>query len=335
MTTLQADQTFFSQLEEAFRQSNLEFARAYYLFATAKLSEKYNSEEIYQRYPLLTEEETFHKIKALYDADASNEELKRLFTSVLGTYIGNQLCALSDEIENLKNQLKIPVAGLGIRDGEGREIEELLYEDVAEWLKKLEDKPTREALYQRMSEGHGKTVAPKFIQYLEREIALFQELGYGDLVRFYSQTSGHDLPKLGEKGKYLVEQTESLYRDRVAAQYRKRTGEDFSQAVRADILYVFHGKDPEMASIDKRFPKENLVPLAQKTFDGLGLAFSQVAHIVDYPSMADYDTEVVHNPKPEAPKILLDIAHRPGKRSRALPVREAGRRPGRLLGLLP
>src|SRR5262249_5193803 len=82
----QTDQAFLEELEKAFSNSNKDFARAYYLFATAKLNETYNSQEIYARYPILSQEETFRKLKTLYDQNPQSEETKRLFTSVLGTY---------------------------------------------------------------------------------------------------------------------------------------------------------------------------------------------------------------------------------------------------------
>jgi hypothetical protein len=110
----------------------------------------------------------------------------------------------------------------------------------------------------------------------------------------------------------------------MGAHYQKMTGLDFAKdATRADISYVLHGKSPEMEAIDKRFPQSQLVPLARQTFDGLGLDFSGVAMEVNFPDRDSYDREIVD--KTEAAqrshttlrRILLDIANREGKRSRA------------------
>lgn len=313
------EQEFLQKLEAAFKQSNKDFARAYYLFATAKLSETYNSQEIYAKYPILTEESTFKTLKALYDAEPDNEELVRLFTNVLGSYIGNLLAAESDEFQNLKNQLKIDVSGLGICNEAGEELTDLLYEDVPEWLKKLAKKPKRQELYNRMAQAWTENLAPRFIALFEKENQLLASLGYADVIGFYARTSGHDLKKLGEKGRLLVENTQALYTERISALYKKRTGLDFSEATRADISYVLHGKNEETAEIDRAFPEAKLVPLARQTFDGMGLAFSSIAQEADYANREEYDAVVVTKTEsqPETRRILLDIAKRAGKRSRA------------------
>ena len=93
-TSIDTEQSFVDNLEKAFKDSNIEFARSYYLFATARLSDTYNSGEIYQRYPQLLKEDTFHQIKKLFDNNTDNEQIKRLFTSVLGFYTGNKLLSL-------------------------------------------------------------------------------------------------------------------------------------------------------------------------------------------------------------------------------------------------
>lgn len=317
------DQAFLNELEKAFADSNKDFARAYYLFATAKLSETYNSQEIYAKYPILSSEETFTRLKALYDKNPDNEETRRLFTSVLGTYIGAQLAAESDEFQNVKNKLKISVGDLGLKNDQGEDIEELLYEDVSEWLKKTESKQTRQDLYDRMAKAWTENLSQRFIELFNKENKMLAELGYTDIIDFYESTSGHNLRRLGDNGKRLVDETETLYRERMGEHYRKMTGLDFAKdATRADISYVLHGKSPEMAAIDKRFPQANLVSLAKKTFDGMGLDFSRLALEVNFASTDEFERDVVE--KTEASdaanplrRILLDIANREGKRSRA------------------
>jgi hypothetical protein len=321
---VQAGPEFLQALERAFGDSNKDFARAYYLFATAKLSETYNSQEIYAKYPILTDEETFRKLKALYDRNPADEETKRMFTSVLGTYIGAQLAELSDAFQNLKNQLKISVTDLGLKNDQGETITELLYEDVPEWLKKTADKPTRQALYDRMANAYTETLTPRFMEIFEKENKMLADLGYQDVIAFYAGTSGHDLRRLGENGKRLVAETQQLYHERMSTLYRQKTGLDFDKdATRADISYVLHGQSEEMAVIDRRFPQAQLVPLARRTFDGLGLDFSKLALEVNFASLDDYNTEIVEKTesaqrqRQTLRRILLDIANREGKRSRA------------------
>jgi hypothetical protein len=323
-TETQTDHAFLEALEKAFADSNKDFARAYYLFATAKLSETYNSQEIYARYPILSREETFRRLKSLYDQQPDDEETKRLFTSVLGTYIGAQLAELSDEFQNLKNKLKIDTTGLGLKNEKGEALKELLYEDVPEWLKKTADKKTRQELYDRMAQAYTSTLSQRFIDLFNIENKMLADLGYRDVIAFYEQTSGHNLRKLGENGKRLVHETETLYQERMSSLYKKRTGLDFKQdATRADISYVLHGKSAEMAEIDERFPQSKLVPLARDTFDGLGLDFSKLAVEVNFEDKTRYEQEVVEKTEQAASsgstlrRILLDIANREGKRSRA------------------
>ncbi|MEB3287591.1 MAG: M3 family metallopeptidase [Vampirovibrionales bacterium] len=314
---------FIERLEKAFADSNRDFARAYYLFATAKLSETYNSEEIYQRYPLLSDEQTFHQIKAAYDESTSenpgHEKLTRLFASVLGTYIGKQLAAQSDEFQNLKNQLRIDVADLGLKDlqDSSKPVESILYEDVSQWLKSISDKSLRQKLYERMAKAYTKELSPRFIDLFQQENELLKQLGYADVIGFYSQTSGHKLKQLGERGRELVEKTQALYTERMSAYYLERTGVEFSKATRADIAYVMNRPSEAMAHIDARFPQERLLPLASKTFDQLGLSFSSIAETVDYQDTAAYDGAVVKQSDASRRRILLDISNRKGKRSRA------------------
>ena len=274
---------------------------------------------------LLSDEKTFHALKKLYDANPGHEETKRMFTSVLGSYIGNQLSAESDEFQNLKNKLKVNVEGLDLSDKDGKPLSEVLYEDISEWLKKLDDKTKRQAVYNRMAEAYTRHLAPRFTELFKKENKMLADLGYPDVVGFYSATSGHDLPKLAQSGKALVSQTQELYTQRMSEFYKKRTGVDFSQATRADISYVLHGKLPEMESINARFPESNMIPLAQKTFDGLGLDFSTIAQTIDFKTKDDYQREVVEKTESVSQsggartlrRILLDIAKREGKRSRA------------------
>ncbi len=324
VTATPTDQAFLEGLEKAFSNSNKDFARAYYLFATAKLSDTYNSQEIYAKYPVLSEAETFKRLKALYDQNPDNEETKRLFTSVLGTYIGSQLAALSDEFQNAKNQLKINVSDLQLKQADGSLITELLYEDVSEWLKKIAEKPIRQDLYDRMAKAYTEKLSGRFIELFEKENRMLADLGYTDVIAFYAQTSGHNLRKLGENGKKLVDETETLYTRLMAEHYKKVTGLNFAKdATRADISYTLHGKSEEMTSIDRKFPQSKMVPLAKQTFDGLGLDFSRLAQEVNFSDTASFETEVVaktDRPQPDAEplrRILLDIANREGKRSRA------------------
>jgi hypothetical protein len=323
-TETQTDHAFLETLEKAFAASNKDFARAYYLFATAKLSDTYNSQEIYARYPILSQEDTFRRLKTLYDQQPNDEETKRLFTSVLGTYIGAQLAELSDEFQNIKNKLKVDATGLGLKTEDGIELQELLYEDVPEWLKKTADKPTRQALYDRMAQAYTHTLSQRFIDLFKVENNMLADLGYRDIIAFYEQTSGHNLRKLGENGKRLVNETEDLYRERMSALYQKMTGLNFdTDATRADISFVLHGKSAELSVIDRHFPQSKLVPLARDTFDGLGLDFSKLAMEVNFADRASYEQQVVEKTERAQAegttlrRILLDIATREGKRSRA------------------
>lgn len=322
---IENDSAFLNALEEAFASSNKDFARAYYLFATAKLAETYNSQEIYAKYPILSDEATFHRLKKLYDQNPQHEETKRLFTSVLGTYIGSQLAALSDAFQNAKNQLKIQVGDLGLKNGNGERIEELLYEDVSEWLKKTANKATRQALYDRMAQAYTDNLSGKFIELFEKENRLLAALGYHNVIDFYSHTSGHDLKKLGDNGKKLITETQALYTRLMGQHYQAVTGLDFAtEATRADISYVLHGHaSPEMDVINRQFPQSKLVPLATQTFDGLGLDFSTIAQPADFENREAYEQAVVQKTdqldpsQPTLRRILLDIANREGKRSRA------------------
>lgn len=315
-TTLsQTEQSFLEEVKRTFAQANLEFARSYYLFATARLEKTYNSAEIYEKYPLLQAEETFKRLKPLYDQNPTDEEIKRLFVDALGTYIGNIFCKESDELTNLKNTLEIDVTGLGLIDQAGNPVEKLLYEDTFEWFKRIPEKATREALYQKVANAYTEYVTPRFIELFLKENQLLADLGYSDIVGFYSQSSGHDLKKLGQKARQLIQDTESVYVPKISEYYRQRTGLDFVQATRADISYVFNGKSQEMAAIDAKFPESQLIELARQTFDGMGLDFSQIAQSVDFQSKADY-LSTVEDEKRSA-RILLDVTKREGKRSRA------------------
>lgn len=327
MSVVSESQTFIQEIEKAFASSNKDFARAYYLFATAKLLETYNSQEIYERYPVLSDEKSFHQLKALFDKSPQDEDIKRLFSSVLGTYIGKQLAELSDTFQNLKNQLKIDVSALNLNEGEtegssrsGQTIKELLYEDVSQWLKKLPDKSQRQKLYDLMADAYTQHLTPKYIELFEKENKMLADLGYPDVIAFYSQMSGHNLKKLGKTAKKLVTETQDLYTERMGKLYQTRTGLDFSQATRADISYVIHGGMKAMASINERFPEENMVPLAIKTFDGLGLSFSSLAQPVNLADLNEFEVEVVDKTEHHTGtlrRILLDISKREGKRSRA------------------
>ena len=314
---IQEKEPFIEGLESDFATSNLDFARAYYLFATAKLKDTYNSQEIYAKYPSLTQAEAFHQIKALYDQTPEDEQLTRLFTSLLDTYIGNQLATKSDALQNKQEALTIEVKDLKLQGEDGTLLETIKYQDSSEWFKKIETKATREVLLDRIEEAYEKEIKPLFLELYQEEDKLLESLGYRDRVLFHIKTSRHNLPQLARQAKQLIEETERLYLNRVEAFYKERTGLDFQvNATRADISYVFHGKDPKQEAINARFPEENLLALSQKTFDTLGLDYSTIAKPVDFPSLDAYQEDVAAQ-EAESPRILLDIAKRSGKRSRA------------------
>jgi len=322
--------SFITDLETAFAHSNRDFARAYYLFATARLEETFNSTTIFDGYPLLTSVETFYRIQALFDAHPNDDQIRRLFTSVLDFYTGSQLSTESDDFENTRSSLSINVESIGIIDDNGLPIDHLLYEDVAEWLKKLDQRHKRLALYDAMANAYSTVLTPKFISLFNAQNQLMADLGYTDLVAFYSQTSGHNLPQMGAIATQLLQETESLYSQRISAFYETRTGLPLSEAKRADIAYVFHGPSAETAAVDAQLPKSRLVRLAEDTFDQLGLGFSTVAKTVDFKNKAQYTDAVAHHHQtlshPEnqinelgtpSGVIWLDVTHRPGKNARA------------------
>lgn len=315
MTQTLDNTAFVAQVTSAFEAANKDFARAYYLFATARLEETYNSKAIYDRYPMLQDEATFQRLKSLYDADPQNETIKRLFVETLGTYISNHLAEASDALTNLKNTLQIAVDGLGLTRADGTPMETVLYEDTPELFKKIDNKDSRESLYQRVSSAYTQTVTPRFIDLFNAENQLFADLGYPDLVAFYSQSSGHNLLGLGHIAKTLLEQTHEAYMTEMGSFYTQRTGLPFSEASRADIMYVFNGFGAGLEDINTHFGAAQMLPLAKQTFDGMGLRFSDISAVVDFANKADYEACVNDPTRPS--RILLDISRREGKRSRA------------------
>lgn len=320
MSAVETENTLIQQLDDTFAQSNKDFARAYYLFATAKLKDTYNSSEIYAKYPSLTEESTFLQLKALYDENPDNEDIKRMFSSVLGTFIGSQLSEESDAYQNLKNKLEVDVNGLGLKDEDGKDLDTLLYEDISEWLKKLDNKEHRQKLYDRMADAHKSHLAEPFIALFKKENTLLKSLGYPDVIDFYSNITRHELRSLSKAGAKLVDETEDIYTHRMSRFYDERTGHDFSEATRADISYVLNGKPKSLNAIDETFTEAQLIPLAERTFDGLGLEFSKIACRADFETLGEYQSEVIEKTEHHTGtfrRILLDVAHRSGKRSRA------------------
>ncbi len=315
MSLSASEQSFLDEIKSAFEASNKEFARSYYLFATARLEKEYNSSAIYDRYPVLQDENTFRQLKNLYDRHPENEEIKRLFVDAFGTYIANHFSQESDELTNLKNNLKIDVTGIGLTDVEGNELSSVLFEETPELFKRTADSEKRYELYLRINKAYSETVTPKFISLFHRENKLMAELGYPDVIAFYAQSSGHDLFQLGDKAHWLVENTNEYYLPLIKALFEKRVGKPFDTAKQSDIAYVFHGKSEEMTHIDADFPESRMVGLAQATFDGMGLAFSNIAEIIDFSSKDEY-LETIDHPE-RLSRILLDVAKRDGKRSRA------------------
>ena len=309
------------QIEAQFEASNTAFARAYYQFATAKLTETYDSESIYARFPDLNAPETLKELQALFKEHPDNTQLCRLYVSVLDMVIGNQLAKASDKLQNEKNKLLIDVEGLGLKDPkalDGPELESLLYEDTPEWLKTLSDKAKRQLLHERINQAYTKAITPLVLALYQNEDELLEEWGITNRIEFHTSTSGHDLLKLGEVAQTLLKETDSLYRPRIQSLYESKIkGYSFQKdASRADIAYLFYGKEEDYLSIDEKFPEQQLVPLARKTFEHLGLAFDEIADTVDFQAKQDYDQSVENWPEAD-PRILLDISKREGKRSRA------------------
>jgi len=324
-----SDADFIAELKKGFQRSGTEFARAYYLFATARLSKAYNSQEIHDRYPVLGSKETIDRLQTILKAETlvarqgnpQDSEVHHLFVSAIEKYLDGRLAKENDEFENELNLLKVSVSELNLKDDKGELITELLYEDTPGYLKKIPDAESRQALYDLKSKVYQDTLSGKFIDLLRQENTLMSELGHPDVRDFHAWASGHNFPQLGEQAERLLQETQSLYTERMSAHYHARTGRDFkTQATRADISYTLHGPSDDMAGINASFSQENMVPLAQKTFDRLGLRFSELAQPVDFQSMDEYNKDVVEktdNAKTPVQRILLDIARREGKPSRA------------------
>ena len=305
---------FIAKLEAAFKQSNTEFARAYYLFATAKLVDNYSSEAIYNNYPLLTEASTFEQLKPLYDANPTDDTLRRLYKSVLDTYVDNQLSQLSDAYENAKSQLKVDLSSINVTNPDGTPAGEVLYEDLSEWLKRLPEKNQRDTIYEKLKTAFETHLAPLFMEAFTKNRSLMADLGYGDTIGFYSQMLGHPLKQLGNVAESLLKDTQALYQAKVEPYYQQRTGLDFTQATRSDISYVFHGPGPSDSEIEALFKADRLLSIAESTFNRLGFDFSTIAAPVDFESLEAHQSKVS---KPSSQRIYLDVAHRVGKRSRA------------------
>lgn len=314
------DQAFIALLETAFEQSNVDFARAYYLFATAKLADTYASAEIYAKYPLLTDAATFERLKPLYDNNPGHDTLRRMYKSVLDTYVDSQLSSQNDAYENAKSQLKVDLSDLGLTTTTGEPVGEVLYEDLSEWLKRLSDKSQREAVYAKLKIAFEAHLAPLFMATFTQKQQLMADLGYADTVGFYSQMLGHPLPRLGQVAQQLLADTKALYSERVSDYYTQRTGLPFAQASRADISYVFYGPGASDPTIEAKFKADRLLAVAASTFNGLGFNFSAIAAPVNFQSREEHQAAVsrVAQPSDEpVRRIYLDVAHRPGKRSRA------------------
>jgi len=291
--------------------------REYYLFASAKLLDTFDSTSIYKKYPDLQTDETFNDIKNVYDKHPKEERTKRVFQNLLDAHIGGKLSEDSDKISNDEEKIVLDVSDLGLKDDDDKPVNEINYKDVSGWLQNTESNDTRKELSKKQNAAFNETLKEQKVEHFNKNTELMTKLGYPQQVDFYSNMSGHNLRHLSNIGSQIIDKTEDVYNKNMGEYFKTRTGKDFSEADRSDVAFVISGPDPAMKEIDSFFPEENLVPLAAKTFDGLGIEFSKMSKKVDYKSLDEYKKDAIENSDTETPRLLLDIAKRPGKDSRA------------------
>jgi len=221
------------------------------------LKETFETEEMFSEFGgLFTREAVAERLE-----DRETREGRHLAEFAVHYYIERRLRELTERIANEENAVLV----------ECRE-EAVPFRSAWGQLMTECDSARRRAL----EEGVAEAVARQNAERAERvagQSEIARELGFADYRGLCEELSGQRLEALGEEMGGFLEETEEVYRARVA-EALSEVGLKAEEATDADLRWVVLGlKNEEL------FPVEKLLPAADTTLEGLGVGPAQQGHV--------------------------------------------------------
>ncbi|MBU2713259.1 hypothetical protein [Zooshikella harenae] len=304
--------SFLKKIDFEYKNFNRDLAREFYLFSTARLISVCDYSKIYKKYSFLHTQETFDKINYLFHKYPENYKIQRYFSVILDLNIENKLCNLYDELDNLKEQIKIP-------KDDFHDDENSCYihiEDVAYLLKNEQDPSKRKALFERSNNAYYEKISKKFIDLLINVNNVYYSLGYNSLIDLHCSAKEKNLIIFKQKSEFILKATDNSYSKSIKKFYEKQTNQSFTHASQYDSLFIFNTSEKSLGKAKQCFQSNKLLPLISKTLENMGLDFKKISSEVEFDSINHFnkyiDTSFKYNKK-----IILDMKMRKGKHSRA------------------
>lgn len=222
---------------------------------SAGFKDEMNSAAIFEKYPHLFSKKNVIEAKALFESAKNSEDKRRarlLYVFMVAAFVGDKVKHLSDEAEGYEAQAKVSVGN-----------QSFAYRQVPALMMNEDDRKKRKKLYLAMGPVKRKLTSydKKLWGRNYRLIRQITGLEYVDFCAFEKEVDYDELAR--QLRKFLVD-TDGLFSVQMSDQFEK-IGVKLSDAHPWDFAYLARAK-----MFDEYFKKENLVPTAQKFWNGLG-----------------------------------------------------------------
>lgn len=222
------------------------------------LKEVAETAKIYKEYRELFGREALEKVKAEAQKtrDPKKKEiLERLYFTLAGSFIGQQLADEEDKITTYFVKAKVKVGD-----------EEFAYFQLAPMISKEPFFEKRELLDNLATPVVSK-INPRELALLKSEIKLFSSLGFGGYLDFYSQAKKMNYGKFAAVVLSIGEKTEKIWQIVAARACREVLGRPFKNIRACHLLYL-----RSLSMFDNYFPKDKVVSVFEKWSSDIGLS---------------------------------------------------------------
>jgi len=252
---------------EELKNNLLEFKKEYaYEFIEYSLGKKeeMRSVEIFQKYKHLFTKDKVELVKELYEKEQSRfkkRQLRYLYDSLMGDYIGEILSPLSDEYATFIAKSEIEIDGKKIK-----------FKDVHGLIQNEPDQSKRKQIYDK-----GKEIREKSKEYaeqlFEKDEELIKSFGYDNELEALTELHETDYDNLKEMIQNILRETKEIF-DLLFDKFCKKANLDYNNVNHFDITFLLKGE-----RFDKYFKAEEIKPKLKEYLSNLGFDFDNLKNI--------------------------------------------------------
>ncbi len=243
-----------------------EILDAYY--RTDAYGEQSDLVAIWERYADLADPGLPEHIAGLRDRETEPRERKRLdylFFDAASTLVYEDLITLEDEISNIEATGVVVVGG-----------DSIAYRDIGVLFYNETDSELRRRYYEAMGEFEVRHLNPLRARMVAETRSRLEEFGFANLDEFEADRRNLDHAAFEETVLDLLGATRDIYWDLTNDASREIFGVDVTEIPDYDRGRLFRG-----AEFDRHFAAEDMMPLMERTFLGMGIDIGSLPIHVD------------------------------------------------------